>query len=99
MTFHGRGVNIFCKHALHPKCVHMYTVDGGYGAWSDYGECSVTCGGGQQSRERKCNNPEPLFGGKTCEQQELGPGSETKICNDEACPGKFPSLLLKGHPW
>ncbi|CAH1773254.1 unnamed protein product, partial [Owenia fusiformis] len=56
-------------------------VDGGYGPWSDFGECSKTCGGGTQNRTRLCNNPEPANGGKDCE----GPSIETRSCNENSC--------------
>ena len=51
-------------------------VDGG---WSDYGECTKSCGGGIQSRT--CTNPAPANGGYSC------PGETSKVCNMQACPG------------
>ncbi|XP_068730538.1 coadhesin-like isoform X2 [Montipora capricornis] len=61
-------------------------VDGGYGPWSEYGSCSVTCGEGVQERKRKCDHPIPQFAGLRCDQLELGPDSETKSCKMENCP-------------
>ncbi|CAH3019170.1 unnamed protein product [Porites evermanni] len=61
-------------------------VNGGYGQWSEFKDCSVTCGEGVQQRERKCDNPEPQFGGKTCAEQELGPDVETQTCHKDPCP-------------
>jgi len=61
-------------------------VNGGYGPWGEFGECSVTCGGGVKQRERKCDQPEPKYGGKTCEEQELGTNVETQSCSEEPCP-------------
>ena len=72
-----------------------FAVDGGYGPWGDFGECTVTCGGGVRQKERLCNNPEPKRLGKTCEEQELGPGIETESCNPDPCPGNFILILLK----
>ncbi|XP_044177006.1 coadhesin-like, partial [Acropora millepora] len=60
--------------------------NGGYGAWSEYGACSVTCGEGIQERKRFCDNPFPRFGGESCEKLELGPSIETKACKMESCP-------------
>ncbi|KAL9956665.1 hypothetical protein ACROYT_G038180 [Oculina patagonica] len=59
-------------------------VDGGYGEWESWGDCSVTCGGGQRARSRKCNNPAPQHGGKDC--KDLGPANETEDCNKNGCP-------------
>ena len=62
---------------------NTYSVDGG---WSDYGEwsaCSEECGGGEQTRERVCNNPAPAYGGAECQ----GTSSETQSCNQQPCPG------------
>lgn len=59
-------------------------VDGGYSQWSNFTECSISCGGGGiQSRSRKCNNPLPCCGGMNCEH--LGPSTETRACGECAC--------------
>ncbi|XP_078346606.1 uncharacterized protein LOC144631897 [Oculina patagonica] len=59
-------------------------VDGGYGEWESWGDCSVTCGGGQRARSRKCNNPAPQHGGKDC--SSLGLSTQTMECNTKSCP-------------
>lgn len=56
-------------------------IDGGWSTWSDWTACSVTCGEGEQARERVCNNPEPTSGGEPCK----GTGTEAKICNNGKC--------------
>ena len=50
------------------------TVDGG---WSEFGDCSRTCGDGIQTRT--CDNPAPQNGGAPC------PGVATNPCNERAC--------------
>eukprot|EP00795_Rhopilema_esculentum_P014505 gene14505-5565_t len=62
-------------------------VDGKYGPWKNFGACTKSCGGGNQTRTRPCNNPAPSHGGKECE----GPASESRPCNVESCPvdGKY----------
>ncbi|XP_029429089.1 A disintegrin and metalloproteinase with thrombospondin motifs 15 [Rhinatrema bivittatum] len=47
--------------------IHKYRVDGTWGRWSPYGQCSRTCGGGVQLAKRECSNPAPANGGKFCE--------------------------------
>ncbi|VDH96262.1 Hypothetical predicted protein [Mytilus galloprovincialis] len=57
-------------------------IDGNWSGWSEWEECSVTCGGGLKIRNRTCSNPEPQFGGKYCT------GNDTHIsnCADNPCP-------------
>ncbi|KAL3315722.1 hypothetical protein Ciccas_005642 [Cichlidogyrus casuarinus] len=60
----------------------LIQVDGGFSTWGDWSECSQTCGRGFQSRERKCDSPEPRNGGQYC----VGETSETKECLVRICP-------------
>lgn len=58
-------------------------VNGGWTSWSDWSKCSVTCGGGTQTRSRSCTNPVVAHGGKNCS----GPKEMTRHCNDDVfCP-------------
>uniref|UniRef100_A0A8B9KHV0 Thrombospondin 1 n=1 Tax=Astyanax mexicanus TaxID=7994 RepID=A0A8B9KHV0_ASTMX len=57
-------------------------INGGWGPWSPWDKCSLTCGGGTQSRKRLCNDPAPKYGGKDC----VGDATATQICNKQACP-------------
>ncbi|KAK7895515.1 hypothetical protein WMY93_020840 [Mugilogobius chulae] len=57
-------------------------VDGGWGPWSMWGECSRTCGGGVSSSMRHCDSPAPSGGGKYC----LGERKRYRSCNTDACP-------------
>lgn len=49
----------------------------------------MTCSEGVQQRERRCDSPQPLFGGKSCDELELGPSIETKACVLDSCPGEI----------
>ncbi|XP_078342697.1 uncharacterized protein LOC144628471 isoform X5 [Oculina patagonica] len=57
-------------------------VDGGWSSWGVWGSCSVTCGGGAQTRMRSCTNPPPTNGGADCQ----GIGFQSQSCNTNGCP-------------
>ncbi|XP_064450302.1 hemicentin-1 isoform X2 [Mirounga angustirostris] len=61
----------------------MCPVDGSWGNWHNWGQCSASCGGGEKTRKRLCNNPVPSKSGRPC------PGDATQVsrCNMQACPG------------
>ncbi|KAM7440695.1 hypothetical protein ABFA07_010097 [Porites harrisoni] len=73
-------------------------VDGGWSLWSSWTECSVTCGTGVVSRERKCDNPAPAAGGRSCQghPRDVQTCNTTEICIDPVgCYRNFPSSLLQ----
>ncbi|NXA38976.1 ATS8 metalloproteinase, partial [Eudromia elegans] len=57
-------------------------VDGGWGAWSPWGPCSRTCGGGVHFSQRLCDSPRPRHGGRYCEGQR----ARYQSCHTEECP-------------
>ncbi|KAK7604348.1 hypothetical protein V9T40_005534 [Parthenolecanium corni] len=59
-------------------------VNGGWGPWSQWSECSAHCGRGTSKRSRACNNPPPLNGGSFCSGPAL---QETKCISN--CPVKI----------
>ena len=63
------------------------SVDGSWGAWNTWGACSVSCDQGTRHRSRVCDDPAPLYGGKTC----AGSDSETGNCQIKECPRMFRS--------
>ena len=67
-------------------CTHMYITFcmfqiflAVYSKWDSFGECSVTCGGGTQSRSRTC-----IAG--SCDVADM---VEVKDCNTQCCPGEM----------
>ncbi|XP_074606449.1 A disintegrin and metalloproteinase with thrombospondin motifs 6-like [Acropora palmata] len=62
-------------------------VDGGYGPWGDWSECSHSCGGGLTIRKRLCDSPRPQHGGKLCQ----GHPAAYQYCNTSKCPKGTPS--------
>ena len=64
-------------------CAH-----GGWSKWSNFSECSSTCGShSAKYRQRNCDNPEPFNGGQNC----TGPDVEIKNCSNYqeiTCPSK-----------
>ncbi len=66
------------------------TLDGRWGNWSDFTECSVTCGEGNKTQTRLCNNPAPSNGGANC----TGLDTNITTCNDKECPTGNTILLI-----
>ncbi|KAM9331023.1 A disintegrin and metalloproteinase with thrombospondin motifs 12 [Gastrophryne carolinensis] len=64
------------------------TVHGAWGSWTAWSHCTRTCGNGVQSAERKCNNPEPKFGGKYC----TGERKRYRVCKTNPCPKNQPTF-------
>lgn len=64
----------------------LLTVDGGWGTWSAWGECSASrCGArGVMRRSRTCSSPAPLNGGQPCS----GPAVAKLECIGPCVPGK-----------
>uniref|UniRef100_A0A6B2E840 Putativedisintegrin and metalloproteinase with thrombospondin motifs 9 n=1 Tax=Phlebotomus kandelakii TaxID=1109342 RepID=A0A6B2E840_9DIPT len=78
------GENQWCQkaHCVDRNRSALKPVDGGWGPWSSYSECSRSCGGGAQFITRECNSPEPMNGGKYC----VGARIKYKSCNTHSCP-------------
>ncbi|KAM9306065.1 SCO-spondin-like, partial [Gastrophryne carolinensis] len=62
-----------------------------YGPWTDWGPCSVSCGGGHRWRTRSCTQRGP--DGAACGEETR----EVEECNSEPCPAAC--VLSDWSPW
>lgn len=62
----------------------MESAEGRWAAWGPYTTCSKSCGGGMQSRIRKCVDPSRSHSLKTCK----GAFRQRRQCNLNPCAGK-----------
>ena len=51
---------------------NLQRIDGQWGEWGSYADCSRTCGGGIQKRYRECDQPSPQNGGDYCVGERIG---------------------------
>lgn len=58
-------------------------VAGAWTVWEAWGPCSVSCGGGHRSRQRRCMDPPPKNGGAPCP----GAPQERAPCSLQPCTG------------
>ncbi|XP_023559876.1 hemicentin-1 [Octodon degus] len=68
-------------------------VDGRWSEWSLWEECTKSCGRGNRTRTRTCNNPPAQHGGRPCE----GNAVEIIMCNVRPCP--VPGGWSSWQPW
>ena len=64
--------------------LNIILVDGSWGEWSPWSQCSRSCDGGTRSRVKLCDSPAPRNGGLAC----VGIRFEPEDCNSFPCKGK-----------
>merc|ERR1719313_2106109 len=64
-----------------PVCQQVIPINCEWDDWSEWEECSETCGGGDRKRTR-VRKVLGLFGGDEC----IGPHENTESCNINVCP-------------
>ncbi len=74
-------VKLIAAYSAHSHFLNFYSIDGGWGEWSDWDTCTVTCGGGSQTHTRFCDSPPPSNNGQDCD----GDDTETQNCNEQSC--------------
>jgi len=57
-------------------------IDGFWSPWTNWGDCTETCGEGTQTRDRLCDNPVESLGGAPCPEE----ADQTRTCNVKLCP-------------
>ncbi|CAG2241189.1 unnamed protein product [Mytilus edulis] len=84
-----RDLNISCSingtDSNLPDVNYHCVRNGMWSNWSDYSICSVTCGGGIQTRSRMCSNPAPNENGQNCS----GNNVDERNCNTLNCSNPF----------
>lgn len=66
-----------------PPCPHPNKpIDGGWGPYGVWSECTAKCGSGFRLRRRRCDSPVPKNGGLEC----IGCSVDYEVCNTELCP-------------
>ncbi|XP_025089505.1 zinc metalloproteinase nas-36-like isoform X1 [Pomacea canaliculata] len=86
-TFSSCGPSQLCDSSGKggPAAMSVYSfngdVDGGWSQWTEWGQCSRSCGGGQQYRYRRCNSPPPTGRGQPCQ----GHDAENTRCGNQVC--------------
>ncbi|XP_074628437.1 uncharacterized protein LOC141886246 isoform X3 [Acropora palmata] len=69
---------------VRPCNTQLCPINGDYGPWSVFSECTVSCGNGTRTRKRNCTNPQPKHGGREC--SKLGSSVDIQPCNVKNCP-------------
>ena len=76
-----KGRNFDARICNNFQCKSTRTVNGSWGGWSDWSQCSKSCGGGTEERDRSCSSPAPAHGGEDCQ----GKPTELRTCNKDNC--------------
>nr|XP_056718448.1 A disintegrin and metalloproteinase with thrombospondin motifs 18 isoform X1 [Euleptes europaea] len=84
------GISMWCRRG---QCIRYgdhgpKPVNGQWSIWSEWSQCSRTCGGGITYQERHCNNPKPQYGGKFCQ----GSSRIYQLCNIQPCASTSPDF-------
>jgi hypothetical protein len=56
-------------------------VDGSWGEWGEFSDCTKSCGGGTMWRQRQCDYPPPMNGGADCKGSRI----QRRQCNAFSC--------------
>ncbi|XP_071091239.1 A disintegrin and metalloproteinase with thrombospondin motifs 12-like [Haliotis cracherodii] len=83
------GTNKWCYGG---RCVEIgerpQAINGEWGQWEGWTDCTRSCGAGISYSERHCDNPPPSHGGRYC----IGERKRYRICKTDPCPDDAPSF-------
>ena len=68
-------------------CLAVKAVQGNYTEWSEWSDCSTSCGPGEKFRTRNCTNPPPAFGGMDC--SFIGMDRDVQKCEKRPCASEY----------
>jgi len=91
------GTGIAQQEAMQACNEHPCPIDGNWGSWEPWSDCSVTCSNGTETRTRLCDNPKPMYGGANCTSNSSRTESwsvlngtieetDTQGCDEGPCP-------------
>lgn len=72
---------IYCTNLPPCPIPKQPAIDGAWGPWGAWSDCSTKCGGGFRIRRRKCDNPTPQNGGLDC----TGCHIDYDTCSTQPC--------------
>ena len=78
--------NCFFYQREYVLILFSFITDGYLQAWTDWLNCSVSCGGGKRHRFRHCH-PQPMHGGICIDDGNKR--MEVEDCNTNECPRKY----------
>ena len=67
-------------------------IGSGWGPWSDWGSCSITCDGGEQKRSRRCHFPNPDDKDSGCNQHG-STEEQSRRCGNKICTRRNKLIL------
>ncbi|CAE7251463.1 SSPO [Symbiodinium natans] len=81
ITLQAANGGLPCGPLFHTRACNNTCLDCQWSNWTEWGQCSTSCGGGVQSRSRYVARP------KVGEAEDCtGPLNETQACNEQSCP-------------